>query len=404
MLKLPSLRLLSKERAAARPTPKYFSLIDLGTDTVKVAVVEVQAEQVAVLGHSLTSAQGYNIAGGRAQGAKLADVVNSALQDAEDATEALAGRKIVPDHALFLLPDPDQSGKLFTVTQRRDNRRQPVTQAELDALWERALRLTRQGLFELPKVGADWLPQTVTFAGLWLDGRLVNDPPGMFGRELTLSVYGTICPPAIVRALEKLAERLELEIYRLIPASQALAEIVPVKNALVLDVGAESSKCALIRRGALTAVGVAPLGGNFFNRAMCRSFKCRFDDAESLKVAYTSQALSELDNSLVRRSLHRPLKEWAAAMVEAIGQMLNAAGETQLPCRLYFVGGSAILPGLQDYLLDALKELDYTFKRAPEIAFLGEAPLPGYAHNPTDFRGILFAPVLSLAKTVDSRR
>jgi len=400
VLKLSSLRLLSKRRAADRPTPGYFSLIDLGADTVKIVVVQVQDEQVTVLGHSLASAQGCDIAGGRAQGAKLADAVNSALQDAEDATEAIAGRKIVPDHALFLLPDRSQLGKLFTVKQQRDNRRQPVTQAELNALWERAFRLARQGLFELPDVGADWLPQTVTFAGLWLDGRLVNDPLGMFGRELTLSVYGTICQPAIARALEKLAERLELEIYRLVPASQALAGITPVKNALVFDVGAEGSNCSLIRHDALTAVGRVSQGGNFFNRAMCRSFKCNFDDAESLKVAYTSQALSELDDSLVRRSLHRPLNEWAEAMTEAVGQMLNAAGETQLPCQLYFVGGSAILPGLQDRLLNVLKESDYAFKRAPEITLLGEAPLNGYAHNPTGFRGILFAPVLSLAKTI----
>ncbi len=390
----------SKHRAPAPRPPQYFSLIDLGADTIKIAVVQAQDDQVTVLGHSLISAQGYNIAGGRAQGAKLAEVVNSALQDAEDATEALAGRKIVPDHALFLLPDRSQSGKLFTVKQQRDNRRQPVTQAELDALWERALRLTRQGLFDLPNVGADWLPQTVAFAGLWLDDRLVNDPQGMFGRELTLSVYGTICPPAIVRALGKLAERLELEIYRLIPASQALAGVTPAKNALLFDVGAEGSNCSLIRHGALTATGSASLGGNFFNRAMCRSFKCNFDDAESLKVAYASQALSDLDNSLVRRSLHRPLTEWAEAMTEAVCQLLAAAGETQLPCQLYLVGGSAILPGLQDYLLGALKELDYTFKRAPEMTLLGEAPLAGYAHPPTGFRGILFTPVLSLAKTI----
>ena len=400
MFNFPPLRWLNRPRPDAPSPPRHLSLLDVGTDTVKVAVVQVDEGRVTVLGHSLAPTGGRDVTGGRAQAAALASVVNTALQEAEDVTEARAGRKIVPDDALFLLPERALRGACFTVKQQRAQPAEPITRKELDALWERLLRLARQKLPALPGVGADWVPQTVTPAGLWLDGHLVNDPPGLQGRSLSLSAYGTICRPAILRGLQQLADRLEVNIYRLVPASQALATIVPARDALALNVGANGTDICLIRRDALIAARHISLGGAFFTQAMSRAFRCTPADAEALKVAFASQALSEGDVELVRRSLQQPLRRWGGAAADAIGAMLGVEAETVLPGSLYFVGGSALLPGLQDALLAALKEAGFAFERSPETGNLGQSALPGFRNEPSGFRGLLFAPVLSLARTV----
>ncbi|RME40808.1 MAG: hypothetical protein D6796_16690 [Caldilineae bacterium] len=391
---------MNRPPAEAASPPRYFSLLDVGTDTIKTAVVEVEAEQVTVLAHSLAPAGGRDVAGGRAQAAALTSVVNAALQEAEDATETLAGRKIVPDDALFLLPERALQGACFTVKQQRAHPAEPITRRELDALWERALRLARQKLPTLPGAGADWVPQTVTPAGLWLDDHLANDPLGLQGRTLSLSVYGTICQPAILRGLQQLAERLEVNIYRLVPASQALATIVPARDALTLNVGANGTDISLLRRDALVAACYVPLGGAFFTQIMSHTFRCNLPDAEALKVAFAAYALSEGDVELVERSLQQPLRRWAGAAAEAVGAMLEADGETTLPGHLYFTGGSAFLPGLQEAFLAALKEGGFPFARSPEVGMLGQSALPGFRNEPSGFRGILFAPVLSLARTI----
>jgi hypothetical protein len=80
--------------------------------------------------------------------------------------------------------------------------------------------------------------------------------------------------------------------------------------------------------------------------------------------------------------------------------MLASNGERYLPGQLFYVGGSAVLPGLRSELLCSLKEAGLTFERASEITNLGETPLKGFQHEPVGFRGILFALVLSLAKTI----
>lgn len=398
VLKLPPLRLLPKTRSTGDGGPEYYSLIDLGADTIKVAVVEVQNDQVKVLGNSLATTEGRDIAGGRAEAAALTAAVNGALREAEDASETIAGRKIVPDKALFILPGRSLAGKLFMIKQRRTNRSQPISQKEVDMLWERAIRLARQGLKMLPDVGADWVPHTVTPAGLWVDGHLVNDPLGLQGASLSLSVYGVICQPAIIRALKQLAERLELEIHRMVAASQALAAIIPTRDALAFDIGWSGTDCYLVRHDALVAVGRTFRGGNFFTRSLAQAFKYDLAAAESLKLAFSSNnVLSKQDTILVRQKLHPVLEQWADLAIETI---VNLSGLESLPGQLYFVGGGAVLPGLKSYLLQTMQQAGLTFERAPEITNLGEAPLNGFSHAPTGFRGMLFALVLSLAKTI----
>jgi cell division ATPase FtsA len=393
-----ALNLISQVRGTSSPKPKYFSLIDLGSDTIKVAVVEVGAGRVAVLGHSLATTQGRNVAGGRAEAAALAATVNGALKEAEDASAAIAGQKVVPDHALFILPGRTLAGKLFTVKQRRPDPAQAIGQREVEALWERATRLAQQGLPALPEVNADWIPQTISPAGLWLNNRLVNDLIGLQGQTISLAVYGVICQPAIVRGLEQLAERLELTIYRMVPACQALTAVIPAREALVFDIGWGGTDCYLIRHDALVAAGHAFMGGDFFTRALAKVFKHNVADAEALKLAYSSSGvLSDKDKALVERGLRAAYRRWAGLVIETINHF--EIGD-MLPGQIYFAGGSVLLPGLQIFLLERLKAAGFTFDRAPDLTNLGDSPLPGYSHAPTAFRGMLFAPVLSLAKVV----
>lgn len=401
MLKIPPLRSLALRRKAGQATPRHFSLIDLGSDTIKVAVVEVDAGQVQVLGHSLVPANSRDVAGGRAQAAALAGIINGALQEAEDASEARLGTKVVPDNCLFALPGRTVAGRIFTVNQRRAVPSSPIAQKELDSMWGRVVKLANQQLTSLPKTTADWMPQMATPAGLWLDGQLVNDPIGLRGGQLSLSAYAMACHPAIVRGLEQLAEKLEVDIYQLVPAPQTLATIIPAREALVFDIGAGGTDCLLVRHDALVAAGRVQMGGAFFTRSMANAFKCSFDDAEALKVAFASDVLSEADRALVRQSLAQPVKRWRTAVAETLAGIIPVDNErSRLPGDVYFVGGSAVLPGLKNQLVLGFKEAGFGFSREPEFSRLGETPLKDFHHEPVGFRGILFAQALSLAKTI----
>lgn len=387
-------------RKAETPArPRFLSLIDLGLDMVKIAVVDVSSPQeIRVLGHSVAETHGRDIAGGRATAAALTETVNYALQEAEDATESAIGRKVVPDDAAFLLPGRALVGQLVAVEQRRPPRSGVITQKELDTLWQRAAEKTRRALAALPDVTEDWTAHTVTPGELRLDGRLVNEPVGLNGRKLTLSAYGTVCHPATLRGIEQLAERLELNIAGVVPVPQALATLVSAADALVLHVGASGTDCLRVRYDALAGVETVPFGGEFFSRQLSQCFNCAAAEAEALKIAFSTGALTEHDVSLVQRGLTAPLRRWAEEVVVIIGRLFPAEESASLPAHIYFTGGSAGLPGLKNMLLYTLKDAGRTFDRPVEIINLGETALSGFRNHPSGFRGMIFAPVLSSAK------
>lgn len=398
MASLKNIRL--KPRPDETPLrPRFLSLIDLGLDSVKVAVVDVSSPQeIRVLGHSLVETHGRDIAAGRASAATLTETTNHALQEAEDATEAAIGRKVVPDDAVFLIPERALAGQTVTISKRRPPRSGAIRSEELDALWEQTAGHARKTLATLPDVTAEWTAHTVTQGELRLDGRLVSEPVGLNGRELTLSVYGSVCHPATIRGIEQLAKRLELNIAGVAPTAQSLATLVSVADALVLHVSASGTDCLRIQNDALIGAQAVPFGGEFFSRQLSEIFKCTLVDAEALKIAFGTNGLSVDDADLVRRALTHPLRRWAEDVVGAVDALFPPEESAVLSGNLVFTGGSAGLPGLKNMLLYTLKGAGRKFDRSVEIVNLGDTALGGYRNHPTGFRGMIFAPVLSSAK------
>ncbi len=380
------------------PQPTHFSLIDIGTDTIKTAVVRTEENNITVLGHSLGNADGKQTDGGRTHTAALADAINTTLLEAENATEEILGYKIIPDHAIFLLSAHALASDTLTVTQYRKYPHRPVMQKELDALWQSATEKAITDLQNLPNVTTDWIPQTLNQAELRLDGHFVNDPIGLNGKKLSLSAVGFSSHPALIRGIERIAEKLKLEIFRLIPSPQAIAQILPAKDALIFDVGANGTTCLRVQKDALTSVQYNSFGGNFFTRNLEKRFNATFADAEALKIAFGADALSAGDVNLVRQALIEPLQRWAEETLSNIYHLFQDHPAPQLPASLYFVGGSAGLPGLKNMLLYTLENSTCTFRRSPEIVNLGENGFNGYHNSPDGFRGRLFAPVLGAAK------
>ncbi len=399
-LKLPHinrLRSLSDTRFSASSQIEYFSLIDLGMDTIKAAVVRVQANQVEVLGHSLVPSEGRTLTQNRADAAILAALVNKALQEAEDATELTLDCKVVPNHALFVLPDYQLAGKRFTFTERRNQPKEAIRASEINALWEKAVKNVKTELHHLTEADKDWTPQTITQAGIWVDHHLVNDPVGLQGHRLSLSVYGVTCPSRLIQRLEQLAEKLEVDLYRTVAASQSLATVIPAQHALAIDVGASRTHCYLLEHNALCETGYIDYGGWHFTHTLAEAFHCDFDSAEALKLAFTSQALSQPDTKLVQRRLAPIFNQWAKALVDLV---VDFKIDHDLPANLFFLGGGSVLPGLRRTLLQGLQTSELQFDRTPAVTYLGERPLSGFLNDPNDFRGLLFTLTLSLAKTI----
>ena len=400
--------------------PRHFSLVDFGTDTVKAVVVRKERGGARVLGCGFAPAEGHDLGGGRAEVVALAAATDGALEAAEDQTEKLGPSKVVPDEALFCIPARLTRGECFTVRQTRADPKTPIEAREMKSAWERVERLARE---RLPLLGDDdgsWKPLALTPGAKTVDGHQVSDPVGLKGSEISLSAFGVAVWPSALRAAEAVAERLELGLVDVIAAPQSLAGVVPQREAILLDVGAEGTCLHLIQHDALLATFWWPQGGRYFTKHMAGAFRCSLDEAEALKRAYADGALSEGDHDLVARSLVEPVAAWREALTARLGrvageesarppadELLKANQAGSLPGRLYLTGGGSLLPDLAG-ALGALETMSgLSFRRSLEIEALGprlgtRTPgQPALLDVPPHPLSDLLAPAISLATCLE---
>jgi cell division ATPase FtsA len=364
------MKFLRRVRPEIKRRATTYSLVDIGRDKVKAVVIRLKPDtaEVEIIGYGLAETGGHDISGGRLEVAAVTAPVNTALTLAEDRTEAVVGRKVVPDHVIFVLAGRATAGKLFTVQQTRPKPAEPITAKELANLRTRAERLVRQNITTLPVAGGQWQALAVTDAGIRLDDHLVLDGLGLTGQELSFSVFGVAGQAGALRALQVLAHRLDLEVTNVVAAAQALAAVTPQAEAIIIDTGLSNSDICLIRDNALVAAGSTPFGGSFFTQAIGQAVGLDPAEAENLKRAFVAGQLSQAEAGRFEAQLNGARCRWYDALMEFL---VEASGSRPLPRNIYLTGGGNLLPGL-----DKLLRSDPTpFQRAPEVAWLGRQAL-----------------------------
>jgi cell division protein FtsA len=306
------------------------------------------------------------------------------------------------------------------VRQTRSDPKAPIAAREIKTAWERAERLAREQLALLGEKDGNWKPLAITPGAMTVDGHQVTDPVGLKGKELSLSVFGMAVRPPALRGAKAIAERLDLALVDVVASPQSLASVVPQREAILLDIGAQGTSLHLIQHDARVATAWWPQGGAFFTLGLARAFRATMEEAEALKRAYSDGALSERDHGLVAGSLHKPVAEWREALSVRLGRMaqqeagcrpgdspLNSKPAGSLPGRIYLTGGGSLLPDLKT----ALSRLETTpalsFRRSLEIEALGPRlgfKTPGQValiDVPPHPLSDLLAPAMSLATCLE---
>lgn len=360
------MRLLPPFPSSTEPRPSTYSLLDIGRDTVKAAVVLLKPDQPGpqVVGCGLADAGGHDITGGRLEAGAITRLVNEALTQAEDSTENYLGYKVVPDDVILALPGRATIGRLFTVKRTRPKPQTPIKARELASLRLRGAKMARQGLIHTVSEPGQWQPLAVTDAGLRLDNHLILDGIGLAGQELELAVFGVAGQAGALRALEVVANRLDLALANIVAAPQALAATIPAAESIILDIGNSGTDVCLLKDDALIGADWVPFGGHFFTQVLARSLEVDQTQARALKHTLISDDLDRRERSRLETLLDEPRRRWYEAVIDLLADL--AAGQ-RLPRRIYLTGGGSLLPGLDKLL----RTNPAPFDAAPELFQLG---------------------------------
>jgi cell division ATPase FtsA len=365
------MKILHTFRRQPNRTPKAYSLVDVGRYMVKAVVVLVipDTHEPQVVGYGTAETGDRDITGGRNEAEAVSQSVNAALTLAEDSAQKYIGQPIVPDDVIFAVAGRAVVGKLVTVRQTRERPSRPISVREFHDLRLKAERLLPGALAESAYEGGNWQPLAVSDAGMTLDGRLIVEGTGLTGRELTLSVFGVAAQSSALRALEVLAENLNLNIANVVTSPHALASVVPTADAVIMDVGFSGTDISVVRNDVLVATDWIPFGGHYFTQSLVQVADMTATEAREVKHEYSTGDLSAIQTENIYRFLRRPLRRWFDAVVDILE--LFAAGNP-LPRRIFLTGAASQLLGLDR----VLKFAPSLFEAVPEVAYFGRQSLP----------------------------
>jgi cell division protein FtsA len=291
------------------------------------------------------------------------------------------GSWFLPDQMLVGLPASQLRGGAWPVSQRRSRPERPVEERELGALLERALRLSVNRLLGADSDEPDWLLVDAASVLLTVDGRGVTDPVGFRGQEIGATVFATLAQCEVIDVWRSVAEMLRFSSLTLTAAPLALAASLTDPQAMLVDVGGETTDLIWCRAGCPLALASLPQGGTDLTRALLRKWHLSPDKAERLKITYVSGRLRDEARPHVLEAMAPSLRAW---LEETESVLIELNRDEPLPQRFYLLGGGSALPEVVEAVRSLAWSRRLRFARYPQVKRLQSTDVPGVV-NRTDW-------------------
>lgn len=351
--------------------PNFWSIIDLGTEYVKALVVKIEGERATVIGQG-RAGHGSSRLGSKA----VAAICDRALRTAEDMTEGVYGRKIVPDRVVMGVSASLVHSAAYTSRQRRHASQRRIEPQELEGVLHRAQRLALQRLQRESGLDEGELSLVNTsIVEINVDGHRVTDPIGFRGQFVTITIFNALAHSRDLATLKAITGELELAPALLILEGQALARSLMSREAIVLDIGGRVTTVCLIRNGALVALKVLPSGGYALTEHLARAFGLSSQRAEALKIAYNQGKLQEKVAHSTQKTLAPLVEAWLSQAEKALKELAVQNTDT-LPHHLYLCGGGSELADIIEGMRAFAWMRALPFDRYPEVQCLNPSAIP----------------------------
>lgn len=384
-------------------SPAYFSIIDPGTSSLRLLVVEASDGQGTVWGWD----EGPGWAGADPQ--RLLATCREMLGRAEGMAQERAGRRIVTDQMLVGLPGSRLRGGSWAVDQRRSQPERPVEERELRVLLGRALRLTINQLRQTTGPSTDgarggyatagggeprWLLVDATTVELRVDGRRVTDPVGFRGQEIGATVFAALAQAETIDVWRLVATQLEFLTLILTSTPLALTLGLSESQGVLLDVGGETTDLTLWQGGRPVALDSLPIGSAALTRSLMRTWDLSFERAERLKWAHASGRLSDADQAKIREAMFPALRNW---LEETEAALVRLNQRVPLPQRIVMLGGGSSLSEVTEAARALAWSERLSFLRYPQVERLRATDVQGVVNRTDTGHGTGDVPALALA-------
>jgi hypothetical protein len=334
-----------------RKRPDLYAILDVGTVEVKALIVLIEGEQASIVGSGQQAhPPGAIVDGSLADTGLAAKTCEYALGKAEAQTEAVAGERLVADHAILGLCGPMLRGINVSLSARRAHPQHAMSDRELRSIVQRAERLLVQQARETEATsGRPDVELAVLDAHLMqvlVDGQPVTSRGALTGAQVEVHLANILAPAPYLTAAGKLATSLDMQPVAVTSGCCALGRMPAIANqgdAIVIDVGGECTDIMIRRHGGAVALQTLPVGGMAFTRCTARALGVPLAAAEDIKRAYAGGQIEQERSANLRLALADDVRAWVDGIQTLLKQM---AGHDDLPPQIVLGGGGSALPDL----------------------------------------------------------
>jgi len=351
-------------RRHAAPTAEgitYRSLLHIGEEWVRAAIVEVRPDSVLIIG---TAKEPRIDIGPEIMASSLAPVCEDALQRAEDMTAHVIGQSIVPDEALLSISGGHTRSVTAAVQMARPEPNKEIGQREINRLLQELHQATEKEAAALTASTTEKRRASAQSLALWdvrlaevaVDDHVVTSPWRFRGARLGAAAVALFVDQTVMEELHWLVTYLELS-ARLVAMPWALASAMSEQDAAISDMvgcvlDTRESTLFWLRRGTVAAIESCSHGSQDLLRDLGVSLGVPRFRADDLCQAYCAGELEEPDAVRVESGMGYAERQWVSALQAPFAQLLpqgDAALPAQ-PARLWYWQMARAWPGLEEML------------------------------------------------------
>jgi cell division protein FtsA len=332
--------------------------LDIGTAMVRVVIADAPDGELEIIGVGEAESKGL-----RKGVISKPDLAVEAIKRAIEAAERMAGLDVQDVYVGLSgahIKGENSQGMIAIPGRNRE-----ITDDDIARVQETACAISITSGREM----ADVLPQEYTVDDQ--DG--IDDPRGMLGARLSVSVHIVTSPVATKQNIINCVERAgfgvaDIYLTQLAAAEAVLSDDDKEYGTALINIGGETASLAVYQRGAVWHTAVLPVGGSHFTNDIAFGLRTPVPEAERIKreSGCASRALlDQLNNGFGPEMIEVPsvgdrasrtvsrgmlceiLEPRAEEMFVHLHDELRRAGyDRQLSSGIVLTGGGAMLPGL----------------------------------------------------------
>lgn len=205
-----------------------------------------------------------------------------------------------------------------------------------------------------------------------IDGYKVSNPIGFQGKDVELSIFNAFAPLVHFGALQTIAAELDKELLAIIAEPYAVARCMGNEDgsnfsSIFIDIGGGTTDVAVVRKGSVEGTRMFTLGGRTFTKRLAQSLNISFEEAEKIKLSYSSDKLEKQSHKIVREAMKSDCEVWLSGVALTLAEFDDI---DVLPSKILLCGGGSHLPEIKEVLetREWFKKLPFT--RKPQINFM----------------------------------